>query len=182
MAATQALREIVADGVAADTIARIGVAVLPPHQRMIDHGVVPGDRFSHLTSVQYQMAVAALAPDAAYGLSPAGPVSAELLAFMDRIKVRPEESLLKAGYPQAWAAHVTVTTRTKRHERSVMHVPGDPALPFDEDEVRAKFMRVVAPVLVQERAEATFTAALGALGQPGLMLREIDRADAGQNP
>ena len=31
---------------------------------MIDHGVTAGDRFSHLTSVQYQMAVAALAPDA----------------------------------------------------------------------------------------------------------------------
>ena len=39
-------------------------AVLPPHLKMIDHGVVAGDRASHLTSVQYCMAVAALAPGA----------------------------------------------------------------------------------------------------------------------
>ena len=64
MAATQALKEILAEGVDAAVIARIGVAVLPPHLKMIDHGVTAGDRFSHLTSVPYQMAVAALAPDA----------------------------------------------------------------------------------------------------------------------
>jgi 2-methylcitrate dehydratase PrpD len=182
MAATQALKEILADGVAAETIARIGVAVLPPHLKMIDHGVAAGDRFSHLTSVQYQMAVAALLPEAAYDLSPAGSPSAELLTFMDRIKVRPEESLLKAGYPQAWAAHVTVTTRTKRHERSVSQVPGDPARPFGEDDVRAKFMRAVAPVLADKSAAAMFAAALSALDQPGAALREIDRIPAAQKP
>ena len=58
------------------SILRIGVAVLPPHLKMIDHGVTAGDRFSHLTSVQYQMAVAALAPDLAYSLS--GPAGADL--------------------------------------------------------------------------------------------------------
>ena len=75
MAATQALKEMLAEGVAAESILRIGVAVLPPHLKMIDHGVTAGDRFSHLTSVQYQMAVAALAPDLAYGLS--GPAGAD---------------------------------------------------------------------------------------------------------
>ena len=50
MAATQALKELLAEGVDAGSIARIGVAVLPPHLKMIDHGVTAGDRFSHLTS------------------------------------------------------------------------------------------------------------------------------------
>src|SRR6476620_214229 len=88
MGATQALREILADGVEPQSILRIGVAVLPPHLKMIDHGVTAGDRFSHLTSVQYQMAVAALAPDLAYGLSePSGPTPPALSAFMSRIQV-----------------------------------------------------------------------------------------------
>ena len=39
MAATQALKEIMAEGVAAGDITRIEAAVLPPHQKMIDHGV-----------------------------------------------------------------------------------------------------------------------------------------------
>ncbi|MBX9825759.1 MAG: MmgE/PrpD family protein [Xanthobacteraceae bacterium] len=175
MAATQALRELLAEGITADTIVRVGVAVLPPHLKMIDHGVVAGDRFSHLTSVQYQMAVAALAPDLAYGLgAPSGPTSPDILSFMERTKVRAEEGLLSAGYPQAWPAHVTVTTRTKRHERSVLHVPGDPARPLSADDLEAKFVKVVAPVFGTERATALFVAALGGIDDPAGMVAEID--------
>jgi len=177
MAATQALKELLAEGVAPDSIARIGVAVLPPHLKMIDHGVTAGDRFSHLTSLPYQMALAVLAPDAAYALSgPTGAISPALSAFMARIKVRAEECLLGAGYPRAWAAHVTVTTRARRHERTVTHVPGDPARPFGEDDLRAKFIRVVAPVLDREDADAMFMAALSAIDQPAVVLDAIAQA------
>jgi 2-methylcitrate dehydratase PrpD len=175
MAATQALKELIAEGVAAESIARIGVAVLPPHQKMIDHSITEGDRFSHLTSVQYQMAVAALTPGTADSISvPAGPVSPEISAFMARIMVRAEESLLGAGYPMSWPAHVTVTTRTRRHERSVVHVPGDPERPFSDDELKSKFSRVTAPLLDDEQVEAVFSAALAAIDEPAVLLRVID--------
>jgi 2-methylcitrate dehydratase PrpD len=182
MAATQALKEVLADGIAADSILRIGVAVLPPHVKMIDHGVTAGDRFSHLTSVQYQMAVAALAPDLAYGLGgPANTVSPALAAFMARIQVRAEESLLTAGhpesYPKIWPAHVTVTASGRR-ERTVTHVPGDPSRPFSEADLKAKFIRVVAPLLDGDRAEAEFAAALSALERPAAFIREIGQIGA----
>jgi 2-methylcitrate dehydratase PrpD len=180
IAATQALREIIAEGVAPESILRIGVAVLPPHLKMIDHGVTPGDRFSHLTSVQYQMAVAALAPDLAYGLSgPAEPIAPALSAFMSRIQVRAEEGLLAAGYPQAWPAHVTVTASGRR-ERTVTHVPGDPARPFGEDDLEAKFIRVTAAVLDRDRAQAEFAAALTALEKPAAFIREMEQVGAGK--
>jgi 2-methylcitrate dehydratase PrpD len=180
MAATQALKEVLAEGVEAQSILRIGVAVLPPHLKMIDHGVTVGDRFSHLTSVQYQMAVAALAPDLAYSLSgPAGPISPELSAFMARIQVRAEEGLIAAGYPQSWAAHVTVTASGRR-ERTVTHVPGDPARPFGDDDLEAKFIRVTSAILDRDRAEAEFAAALTALERPGAFIREIDQIGAGK--
>src|SRR4029079_6942706 len=173
MAATQALKEIIAEGVAPESILRIGVAVVPPHLKMIDHGVTAGARFSHLTSVQYQMAVAALAPDLAYGLSePSGPIAPALSAFMSRIQIRAEEGLLAAGYPQAWPAHVTVTASGRR-ERTVTHVPGDPARPFGEDDLEAKFIRVTAGVLDRDRAEAEFAAALTALERPAAFIREM---------
>jgi 2-methylcitrate dehydratase PrpD len=178
MAATQALKELLSEGVEAGQIARIGVAVLPPHLKMIDHGVAAGDRFSHLTSVSYQMALAALAPDDAYGLAPE-PLAPVMQAFMNRIKVRAEEGLLTAGYPQAWPAHVTVATDTRRHERTVTHVPGDPARPFGEDDLKRKFIRVAVPVLGRDHAEATFIVALAATERPAEMLREIDRICAG---
>jgi len=179
MGATQALREILADGVEPQSILRIGVAVLPPHLKMIDHGVTAGDRFSHLTSVQYQMAVAALAPDLAYGLSgPSGSIPPALSAFMSRIQVRSEEGLLSAGYPQAWPAHVTVTA-SKRRDCTVTDVPGDPARPFSEDDLEAKFIRVTATVLDRERAKAEFAAALSALEQPAAFIREISQMGRG---
>jgi 2-methylcitrate dehydratase PrpD len=179
MAATQALKELLAEGITVDSIVRIGVAVLPPHLKMIDHGVTMGDRFSQLTSVQYQMAVAAIAPDLALSLSaPPGPTSPDLLFFMERIKVRAEESLLTAGYPQAWPAHVTVTTRGKRHERSVIHVPGDPARSFGEDDLKAKFFPVVAPALKNETAESAFALALRGIDDPAGTVAEIDRLAA----
>jgi 2-methylcitrate dehydratase PrpD len=175
MAATQALKEILAEGIAPESIARIGVAVLPPHLRMIDHGVSAGDRFSRLTSVQYQMAVAALAPDQVYELGgPSGAIAPALAAFMSRIKVRGEDSLLSGGYPKAWPAHVTVATASKRHERTVTDVPGDPARPFGEDDVKAKFRRVVAPVLDGARAVDLSTASLAAIEWPGEILREVE--------
>ena len=178
MAATQALKEILAEGVEAQSILRIGVAVLPPHLKMIDHGVTAGDRFSHLTSVQYQMAVAALVPDLAYGLSgPAAAIAPALSAFMARIQVRGEEALLSAGYPQAWAAHVTVTA-SHRRERTVTHVPGDPGRPFGEDDLRAKFIRVTAGLLHPDRAEAEFAAALTALERPAASIRDIEKLGA----
>jgi 2-methylcitrate dehydratase PrpD len=173
MAATQALKEIMAEGVSAESILRIGVAVLPPHLKMIDHGVTAGDRFSHLTSVQYQMAVAALDPDRAYALTgPSGAISPALAAFMARIQVRAEEGLLAAGYPQVWSAHVTVTASARR-ERTVTHVPGDPARPFGEADLMAKFIRVTAGMLDRDRAEAEFAAALTALERPAAFIREM---------
>ena len=56
---------------------------------------------------------------------------------MERIQLRAEEGLLAAGIRSAWAAHVTIDDAAqKRHERTVTHVPGDPARPFSEDELR----------------------------------------------
>jgi 2-methylcitrate dehydratase PrpD len=63
MAATQALKEIIESGVAPSEMTDLVVSVPPRYLRMIDHGVDPGDRASRLTSVSYQMAVAALAPE-----------------------------------------------------------------------------------------------------------------------
>jgi 2-methylcitrate dehydratase PrpD len=174
MAATQALKEVLAEGVDPQSIARIGVAVLPAHQKMIDHGVTAGDRFSHLTSAPYQLALAALAPDAAYALTP-GPLSPAVSGFMKRVQLRAEEGLVAADYPRAWAAHITIATAGKRHERSVTHVPGDPARPFSEDDLRQKFVRVTAPMLDAERAGAAFTQALDAVKNPAGMLAEIEQ-------
>jgi 2-methylcitrate dehydratase PrpD len=114
---------------------------------------VPGDRASHLTSVQYCMATAALAPEGALDVQASPPeLTPELRSFMDKIVVSPDESLL-AGYPRSWPARVCVTAGSVRQERLVTHVPGDPARPFDRARVRDKFLRFTVPVVGEARAE-----------------------------
>jgi 2-methylcitrate dehydratase PrpD len=161
MAATQALIEIIGSGVAVDTIARVTAFVLPPHRRMIDHGVTIGDRASFLTSLPYRLALAALAPDAArdVGQAPAD-VPGHIRVFMDRVAVAPDEALL-SNFPSRWPARIEVMTSSSRYERAVTDVPGDPARPFDVDAVREKFQRLAGPVMGAEASEQMLERAFG---------------------
>jgi 2-methylcitrate dehydratase PrpD len=154
MAATQALKEIIEGGIAPASMGEITVSVLPPHLKMIDHGVVVGDRASHLTSVQYCMAVAALAPEQAFDLQQAPlQLPPAVRTFMAKIKVEADDGLL-ADYPRSWPARVRVAAAgSAQHERMVTHVPGDPARAFDRARVHEKFLGFVAPALGPEEAE-----------------------------
>jgi 2-methylcitrate dehydratase PrpD len=176
MAATQGLREIIGQGVSPADIKGIEAFVLPPHLKMIDHGVVAGDRASHLTSLPYQMAVAALTPEAAFDpqQSPAA-LPGALHAFMQQIKISPDDGLLK-DYPSAWPARVIVSTASGRYERVTKAVPGDPARRCDEGDIRAKFMTVTMPLLGRGRAEDLFQRAIDGLQRRHAagLLREIE--------
>jgi 2-methylcitrate dehydratase PrpD len=183
MAATQALKEMIEAGVAPTAITEVKVAVLPPHLKMIDHGVKSGDRASHLTSVQYCMAVAAVEPALAFEVGQVPPMPPALRAFMDKIRVEADERLL-TDYPRAWPARVTVVAGSARHERLVAHVPGDPARPFDRAQVERKFLRFVTPVAGAETAQRLLRQCGEALvaGKLHPLLAEIERHHfAGRN-
>jgi 2-methylcitrate dehydratase PrpD len=161
MAATQALKEIVAGGVAPDSIVAVKASVVPAHLKMIDHGVTPDDRASYLTSAQYNMAIAAFAPQLADALSPsADAVPDAVHALMRKIAIAPDDALL-ADYPRIWPAHVSVTTASGVHEKRVTAVPGDPAKPFGADDIASKFRRFVTPVLGVEGADTLLKTASG---------------------
>jgi 2-methylcitrate dehydratase PrpD len=178
MAATQALKEIIESGVASGAISEIGVSVLPPHLKMIDHGVVAGDRASHLTSLPYCMAVAAVAPELAFDVQQSPPdLPPAVRGLMSKITVEAEEGLL-ADYPRTWPARVCVVAGAARHERLVTHVPGDPARPYEAVNVAEKCMRFAVPVLGAEKAEHILQRCGHALatGQFSLLAAEIEQA------
>src|SRR5262249_29367792 len=163
MAATQALREVMAAGTAAPDIGAIEVRVPPPHLKMIDHGVVAGDRASHLTSGPYQVAGAALQPAAAFDVrGPPKELTPEVAAFMTRVKVAGDDALL-AAYPSAWPARIAVETRSGVRERAVTHVPGDPARPMSAGDIAAKFSRLAAPAIGDARAAEPFGRSIACL-------------------
>jgi 2-methylcitrate dehydratase PrpD len=165
MAATFGLKQIMDDGLAATDVTAIDVFVPPPQVKMVDHGVNAGDRASHLTSVPYQMAVAAITPDAAYDVAQSPSVlSDDVRAFMQKIKVAPDERLL-SDYPRLWRARLSVTSTRGEREREVSDVPGDPALAFDADGIKHKFHRFVGPILGADAAERLLQSSLSALDQ-----------------
>jgi 2-methylcitrate dehydratase PrpD len=188
MAATQALKEIIETGVSPSEMTQLVVSVPPPYLRMIDHGVVPGDRASHLTSVSYQMALAAFAPDALFDVKQAPErVSGEIGSFMAKVSVKADDDLLH-HYPKSWPARLGVTTPTGKHERLVIHVPGDPERPFDEREVAAKFRRTTAASIGERAADDLLRLSLTVLDgdedAPRALLAQIERAAtlASKNP
>lgn len=175
MAATQALKELIEEGIAASDITGIEVSVMPPHRTMIDHGVMTGDRASFLTSLHYHMAAAALAPDAAYALGAPEALPLEFPDFMSMIRVSDADSL-PPEYPRVWPAKIAVTTAYDRRERSVIHVPGDPGRRFGEADMRMKFRKLVMPVPA-DQADDMFTRALEALDEPSGLPRDIEMID-----
>jgi 2-methylcitrate dehydratase PrpD len=173
MASTQGLREILDAGVTPGDITEIRAAVLPPHLKMIDHGVVAGDRASHLTSVQYQMAIAARAPERALDVGrSSSDMPDSVRSFMERIKVEGDDALL-ADYPAAWPARVTVVTRSGTCERLVTHVPGDPARPFAADGIAAKFDKLVAPVVGPERSQHLLQRIVEGMGSRAFLMTAL---------
>jgi 2-methylcitrate dehydratase PrpD len=155
MAATQALREVIESGVTPESITEIHAAVPPPHLKMIDHGVVAGDRASHLTSLPYCMAMAAVAPELALDVQQSPPeLPPAVRAFMTKIKLKPDASLL-VDYPRTWPARVRVVAGSSVSERLVTHVPGDPAWAFGRAQAEAKFRRFVLPAFGTELTEYT---------------------------
>ena len=189
MAATQALIEILGSGVAPDAIREVKAFVLPPHRRMIDHGVTPGDRSSFLTSLPYHLAVAAVAPEAAFdvGQSP-GEVPDTIRAFMGKVSVEPDDALL-AHYPLEWPARVEAATSSGRHVRTVTRVPGEPLRRFDTTAVKTKFHRFAVPAVGAETATRVFEQAFRLLDEPAaaaLLFSDIESfgkggMDGGEN-
>lgn len=174
MAATQGLREILEEGVAAGEISRITAFVLPPHLKMIDHGVTPGDRASYLTSLPYQLSLAALQPGIGADIAIEAPPPS-IQEFMAHVKIVADETLL-TDYPSHWYARVVVETGASRHERLINCIPGDPERPFAETDVREKFERFTAAALggAVERFLQQSLTALPSIESLSLLMRNLD--------
>lgn len=179
MAAAHALREIVESGVPPGEISEVLVSVPPVYLKMIDHGVVPGDRGSHLTSVSYQVALAALAPESMLDLGQAPDrISSEVLALMEKVVVEADDELLR-HYPASWPARVRVAASGGKREKLVTHVPGDAQRPFGEAQIAGKFRRVTAPLLGERATGDLLRLSLSALDNdagPRSLLGGIDAA------
>ena len=167
MAAVQALREIIGEGVPLSEMISLTVGVPLPYLKMIDHGVVSGERLSYLTSVSYQMALFAFDPNSNLDVRQVREgLPREIEQFMARISAVPDEDLLR-HFPQSWPALLAIETPRGRREKLVLHVPGDPERPFDELQVAAKFWRLIAASIGKRSTEDLLRLSLAASASEG---------------
>jgi 2-methylcitrate dehydratase PrpD len=166
MAAAQGFKEMLDEGLDPRGIESVNVAVPPAYLAMVNHGVIPGDRSSHMTSLPYQLVLAAMAPEKMVLLDYApSPTPPEQVALLSRIKVEADESLM-AHFPRSWPARITVKAAVGGGERLVTDIPGDPARPFDEAQLRSKFFGVLAPRREMAGIESLCKTALAVLDAP----------------
>lgn len=177
MAATHAFRKMIADKDIAQ-IEQVEVSVPPLFLRMLDHGVTDADRMSRLTSMPYQLAIAALEPDAAFDVGQTGAVSQPVRAFMAKVKVSADENLMES-FPTVWKAGVRICIRGQWFE-SGEEENFDPVWPlFDEAAIREKCRRLSARAIGTETCDAIMSDAFGVIDgrvAPSNLLARIEAA------
>jgi 2-methylcitrate dehydratase PrpD len=128
-----------------DDIERIVARVPPAYRAMIDRPAMPANRIESMLSVQYQIALAALAPATLDDAVRSGlPRDARIAALMQKVRVIPDESLGTA-FPRAWGSRVTIELRAGGTlEAEALAAPHSNARPLVWHELAAKHERVFA--------------------------------------
>ena len=172
LAAIEAARRI-ADAWRIDPsgIDEIVVHLPEPQRAIVDRPEVPATRFASLVSVQYQIALALIAPDRLFDVRRTPPfVDDGLSALMSKIRLRRARDLDR-HYPRAWPARVEIGAGGRRYSRLVLQPRGDARNPFGWDDMSRKFLALAGPAIgeasavrvLDEMRHATTTAGMPAL-------------------
>jgi 2-methylcitrate dehydratase PrpD len=147
IAAIEALRDLLSQGISPDDVVTLRVAVPPAYAEMIGHRNAPAGRTARITSAAYQLALAAYRPNELDEVSrPNFAGDPEIVAFMARVEVVPDK-MLEQHYPRRWPARVEALLKDGRTEVNlVLDARGDPQCSSGLD-VRAKFHRLADPVI-----------------------------------
>lgn len=166
IAAIDAFRDLLEGGVSPAGIAAIRISVPAAYRAMISGREVAISRQRRITSVAYNLAVAAYRPDDLVDVARADLSADERIsALMARVEVTEGEKLTPL-YPQHWPAQVTVVLAGGQEvSASVIDALGDPAQALDSMAIRHKFHGLADPVLGRKDAEAMLAACLGATEQ-----------------
>lgn len=152
IAAVEALRAIVAGGVAPEAIRAVTVRVPSAYVGMIGAPVDAQNRSTTFASVRYQMALALFHPESLYDIERDRlPLDARMETFMATVHIEADDSLA-AAYPIRWPAKVVVDADGASVEHTVLDAPGDPGRRFDDRALADKAGRILDPVIgVAER-------------------------------
>jgi 2-methylcitrate dehydratase PrpD len=136
LAAVEACCELV--GRHTKGITAITVRVPAAQARIIDHPSWPANRMQSIAGIQYQIALALLAPERLTDIVRTPPFTTEpLQKLAAKVRVR-ADARLETLYPDAWPARVAVARSGKRQSVFVSTPRGDSRNPMVWEDVLAK--------------------------------------------
>jgi len=139
---TQAVIDLLAEGLDPQTIESIEVRVPQAYQAMISRPLEPY-RSSTYSNVAFQIALAVLRPDQLLDLDRSSVIkSVEVLDFAKRVSVVADPSL-QEDYPHVWGGEVEVTHRLGKSKKRVLAPGGDSANRLTPALMRDKHMRLL---------------------------------------
>lgn len=153
LAAIEAAREL-ADPKRIDPsgIDEIVVHLPEPQRAIVDRPTLPATRFASIVSVQYQIALALIAPERLLDVRRTPPfVDDGVRGLMSKIRVRRARDLDR-HYPRAWPARVEIRAGGRRYSRLVLHPRGDAHNPFGWDEMSRKYFALAGPAIREDTA------------------------------
>lgn len=145
LASVEAFRQLMPLPRPIDELERIVVAVPGAYRDMIDRPALPTQRIESLLSVQYQIALAALEPEALYdALRPVLRTDELAAGVMARIEVRADAGLDR-HFPLVWGSAVTLQWRSgEQATAEVLEPEGSGRRELGWPALRAKLDRIFA--------------------------------------
>jgi len=163
MAAIEAFRELLVQGVSPEEITAVEVGVPPAYAGMIGRRDPASGRVARITCAAYHLALAAYRPDALDDVArPNLATDSRIAAFMKRVEVVSDEALTR-HYPERWPARVEVSLKGGRVlSHTVLDTRGDPGN-TSEFSARDKFHRLADAAVGRHAAERIAEACLRAV-------------------
>jgi 2-methylcitrate dehydratase PrpD len=154
IAAVEAFRAILSQGVRCEAIAKVRVSVPQAYSGMIATRAEPGARQSTLVSVAHQIALAALTPERLYDVdrsaAESGAAAAAVAQFAAKVEVIADKAL-EPFYPRHWPAAIEVEAGGKEFQHRIVEAIGDPEHPLAAPDVDQKARRVLEPMIGPQR-------------------------------
>ncbi len=152
LGATQAMMELLDEGLDPDSVESISVRVPLSHAGMISQAVDPASRATGFVSAGFQMGLAAYRRDHLWDLDRAAVMSdARVLDFARKTRVAGDAELQRE-FPKRWPASIEVTASGHTLRRTVMTPKGDPSVPLDTAALADKARRLLEPLTGAEEA------------------------------
>ncbi len=171
VAAIAGFEEILGRGVRPDGIDAVIVSVPERYAKMIDHGVVEGNRLSSATSAPYQLSLAAYHKPGLFDVARSSYVLTEdITTLMEMVHVEVDAEL-GAHLPDRWPARVRVEAGSRSEVATVIEAPGDPRRRFTAEETSAKFTNFTSLVLDAAEVDDWKSLSASALGSAGALKR-----------